>query len=131
MFNWSEWSELRAYAANLAASVPINPVPIGKSSYMQNGHPGGILSLSANGADLNSGIVWATTYYATNTEVFGEALGALVSVVPGTLRAYAAADTGTMRELWNSDMNSQDKLFNFAKFNPPTVAGGRVYVANF
>lgn len=35
------------------------------------------------------------------------------------------------KELWNSEMNPADKLGNFAKFCPPTVVNGRVYVATF
>jgi hypothetical protein len=85
------------------------------------GQPGGILALSANGANAGSGIVWA----AVNT--FSSANQA---VVPGTLHAYNAANVAS--ELWNSDMLSlRDSLGNFAKFVAPTVANGKVYMATF
>jgi hypothetical protein len=58
-----------------------------------------------------------------------------VNVGPGipiqaVLRAYNAADIS--QELWNSTQDpSRDAVGNFDKFNPPTVANGRVYVATF
>jgi uncharacterized protein (TIGR03437 family) len=74
------------------------------------------LSVSANGA--RNGIVWFTT---GNSGVDG---------VPGTLHALNAADLST--ELWNSDLNSsRDEVGGLAKFAPPTVANGRVYVPTF
>ena len=48
---------------------------------------------------------------------------------PGVLRAVDASEV--TRELWNSDMNPADQLGYFAKFCPPTVANGRVYMATF
>ena len=33
--------------------------------------------------------------------------------------------------LWNSDQNSKDVVGNFAKFNTPTIANGKVYVPTF
>jgi len=49
----------------------------------------------------------------------------------GRLAAYDAEALN--RELWNSDMASaeRDALGYFAKFNPPTIADGKVYVASF
>jgi uncharacterized protein (TIGR03437 family) len=74
------------------------------------------LSVSANGSA--NGIVWFTT---GNFDLEG---------VPGTLHALNAADLSI--ELWNSDLNSsRDQLGGLAKFAPPTVANGRVYVPTF
>ena len=48
--------------------------------------------------------------------------------VPGALYAFDANNVAT--ELWDSTMNSaRDGFGNFAKFVPPLVANGRVYVA--
>lgn len=79
------------------------------------------LSLSANGSKHGTGIVWAT----------GSLLGdANRNTVPGVLRAVDASDV--TRELWNSEQNAErDALGSFAKFCPPTVANGKVYVATF
>ena len=82
---------------------------------------GAILSLSANGNTAGSGIVWATH---SND---GDANNV---TVPGVLRAFDASTVSN--ELWNSKQNlARDDLGNFAKFCPPTVANGKVYLATF
>ena len=48
---------------------------------------------------------------------------------PGTLHALDPSDL--THELWNSGMVATDALGRFAKFVPPTVANGRVYVPTF
>src|SRR5262249_53751589 len=69
----------------------------------------------------SGGIVWGTT--PTNND-------ANTKTVPGILRAYDASDL--RRELWNSYQNLYyDDFGNYAKFTPPTVANGKVYVATF
>ena len=82
--------------------------------------PGGILSVSASGDRAGSGLVWV------NINSSGDANQA---VVPGVLRVFDADDV--TKELWNSDSSSRDSFGEFAKFNPPTVTGGKVYVATF
>ncbi|MBC8096892.1 MAG: RICIN domain-containing protein [Akkermansiaceae bacterium] len=83
------------------------------------GMPGSVLSLSANGT--GNGIVWANCVYTGD---------ALHNTVPGILRAYNADNLGS--ELWNSRMNlSRDNLGNLAKYVPPTVVNGKVYMATF
>ena len=130
LYNWSENSELRAYAFNAAASPPVTTPALDASQETQAGHPGGILTLSANGSRPGTGIVWATNYDASNTEVpvLGTT-GALNKVVPGMVRAYSADDLS--RPLWTSDLKDGDALGNLAKFNPVTVAAGRIYVPTF
>jgi outer membrane protein assembly factor BamB len=53
-------------------------------------------------------------------------------VVRGALRAFDASDV-SKGELWDSEDtgNENDRLGQFAKFCPPTVANGKVYVATF
>ena len=73
------------------------------------------MTISANGDQEGSGILWETTgdYNAGNT--------------PGTLHAYDASNLEN--ELWNSDMNSaRDQMPPVTKFVPPTVANGKVFV---
>jgi hypothetical protein len=82
------------------------------------GMPGGMLTVSANGAKAGTGIVWSTTPRV------GDANQA---VVPGILRAFKAEDLSL---LWESTAPA-DGLLNFAKFSNPTVANGRVYAASF
>ncbi|MFO1466418.1 MAG: hypothetical protein U1F35_08275 [Steroidobacteraceae bacterium] len=82
--------------------------------------PGGILTLSANGSKAGSGILWATAVTSGDAEDHPP--------VPGIMYAFDASNIG--RQLWNSNMNpSRDSVGNFAKFVPPLVANGRVYVA--
>jgi outer membrane protein assembly factor BamB len=50
---------------------------------------------------------------------------AWIEDVPGVLRAM---DASTLEELWN---NSKEPQYKFAKYCPPTVANGRVYLATF
>jgi hypothetical protein len=53
-----------------------------------------------------------------------------IATVEGILRAFDAADVE--KELWNSTQNqSRDALGMFAKFCPPVVANGKVYMATF
>ena len=85
------------------------------------GTPGGILSLSANGTNAGTGIVWASHQLGGSANQ---------SVRPGILRAFDAQNV--TNELWNSEqLTNRDSVGNFAKFVPPTVANGKVYLATF
>jgi PQQ-like domain len=75
------------------------------------GYPGGQISVSANGT--SAGIVWAVRPDPNGS-------GA------GFLHALDASDIS--RELWNSTQNGRDGLGKAAKFAPPTIANGKVYV---
>jgi len=100
-----------------------NPRPTSHSRMKAPPHtmPGGILSLSANGAKAGSGIVWVTLPLKDNPAG---------KTVEGIARAYDASDLS--RELWNSkQVAKRDDLGNFAKFCPPTVANGKVYMPTF
>jgi hypothetical protein len=82
------------------------------------GMPGGILSLSANGNATGTGIVWASTVNTGN---------AVHNNVNSILRALNADDLSS--ELWNSNMNSsRDSSGTLAKYVPPTIANGKVYM---
>ena len=82
--------------------------------------PGGILALSANDDTPGTGVLWATVATSGNASDNPPA--------PGELLAFDAANVS--QELWNSSMNaSRDGFGNFAKFVPPLVVNGRVYVA--
>jgi hypothetical protein len=47
----------------------------------------------------------------------------------GILRAFSAIDPS--REIWNSSQNPKDQPGYYAKFVPPTIANGKVYLATF
>lgn len=83
---------------------------------MVDQHPGAFLTLSANGADPRSAIVWATAYRVVHG--------------PGRLMAFAAQPRGgELPKLWDSEACEEDAIDTGGDFVPPTVAYGRVYVA--
>jgi hypothetical protein len=83
-------------------------------------HPGAILSLSANGEDVASGIVWASAYRIMRGS--------------GRLMAFAAepdpATPDELTKIWDSDACQEDGIESGSEFVPPTVANGRVYLAS-
>jgi hypothetical protein len=85
-----------------------------------SGSPGGTMSLSANGTNASTGILWAVVNTSANANQ---------ATVAGTLHAYKAQNV--TNELWHSGMVAHDSLGNLAKFVPPTVANGKVYMATF
>jgi outer membrane protein assembly factor BamB len=83
------------------------------------GHPGAMLSLSANGD--KDGILWAAIHATGDS--WHESR-------PGVLHAYDADDI--RHELWNSLQNpSRDDCGEYSKMAPPTIVNGRVYLASF
>ena len=85
------------------------------------GMPGGMLSVSSNGSEHGTGILWASHPINGDAEH---------DTVPGVLQAFDATDI--THELWNSNWNSKrDSIGRFAKFVPPTIANGKVYMATF
>ena len=120
---WSEKDHCLAY--RFSGGRFITPAD-SKSEYgfpsLENRMPGGILALSADGSAADTGIVWAS--HPTDDDGMNK-------TVKGTLRAFDARDLNV--ELWTSDRNpdGDDRLGDFAKFCPPVVANGKVYVATF
>jgi hypothetical protein len=116
-YQYSENSPLRAYpvsTSGLGAAITNNKI-LGPT-----GAVGGFMSVSSNGSDPTSGILWA--YQSVN------GYNANGSNVPGTLHALNASDI--TKELWNSDMNgTTDQINPYNKMSCPTIALGKVYVA--
>jgi PA14 domain/Ricin-type beta-trefoil lectin domain-like/PQQ-like domain len=119
VYVWPENNFLKAFSYN---GNTLNPTPQRQSAMrVPDGMPGGMLAVSANGSVSGSGILWAAHPYV------GNANG---GVQPGILRAFDASNISN--ELWNSRINSpQDDYGLFAKYAPPTVANGKVYLATF
>jgi outer membrane protein assembly factor BamB len=113
VYVWSEESPLQAFAVDANG---LSASPVAKSTVVAGGHPGGIITISANGT--NDGIVWGA--YAPVGDGFHQ-------LVKGILVAFDAKD---LHVLWRSDANARDAVGNFAKFNPPVVANGRVYLGS-
>jgi hypothetical protein len=79
------------------------------------------MSISANGLVPGSGIVWA----AFSSDGLADG-----NLHPGVLHAFDAANVS--KDLWNSNQNSaQDYSGAWAKWCPPIVANGKVYLASF
>lgn len=117
LYIWAEEDVLRAFHLDGAGHFsPRNAVATGNVT-APNGMPGGMMSISANGT--NDVILWAAI------PLSGDANRSLL--VTGVLRAF---DANTLQEIWNSQTPGNE-LGNFAKFSPPTVANGRVYVPTY
>ena len=87
---------------------------------LPEGMPGGMLSLSSRGK--TNGILWAVT------PLDGDANTS--RGVRGVLRAIDAEDV--TRTLWSSEqVSARDRLGLFAKYAPPTIANGKVFVATY
>ena len=119
---------LRAYSATPGQTIQawdwngvnnFNLTPALDSGVTLGGYPGGIFALSANGTTAGSGILWSLSSTQASAEH---------NLRGGALRAYNA---DTLSPLWDSITYSSDDLGYFAKFNPPTVANGKVYVPSF
>lgn len=133
LFVWGENDRLRVYSfsggkfltTSLARGDEVSSQGVGH----EGGMPGGMLGLSANGKAPNTAILWAS---------FPPHGDANAAVVPGTLAAYDATNFLTkpdgsrvIREIWNSDTSPGDQLDRYAKFTPPMVANGRVYLSSY
>jgi outer membrane protein assembly factor BamB len=115
VYVWPEASTLKAYKYDPMTHFQKKAALVGPKA--PKGMPGGILSISANGNQ--NGIVWAVLPLKDD---------AFVRVVRGTMRAF---DANTLESLWSADKSDPEDVFNFAKYCPPTVANGKVYLATF
>ena len=118
MYNWGDGDSLKAFAFNGTTFVT---TPVAQGTYANQIFPGGILTLSANGEASTSGVLWATVAASGDDENNPPN--------PGELHAFNAANVA--QELWNSTLKAGDGYGNFAKYVPPLVANGKVYVASW
>jgi outer membrane protein assembly factor BamB len=107
-----EKEHVKAFKYNLREKT-VTESPVAHSDFkVPDGMPGGALSISANGNQ--DGIVWVSMPNQSDA-TDGIHRGSLV-----------ALDAKNLSLLW-----SDPCIFYFAKFNPPIVANGRVYLATF
>lgn len=114
IYVWPEEDNVKAFHYDSEKKFNTRPL---KGMMGNRGMPGGFLSISANGQE--DGILWAAIPYQDD---------AWVEIVRGTLRAFRA---DTLELLWSTDRNEPADHFDFAKFVPPTIANGKVYLATF
>jgi hypothetical protein len=118
VYTWDEKSYLQAFHFN--GSTFDKPALLTGTINASFGPPGAILTISANNENVNTGIVWASMPIDESADS---------AVVPGILRAINAE---TLEEIWNSeDVPARDSVGTFAKFTPPLVVNGKVYMATF
>jgi hypothetical protein len=118
LYVWAEEDFLRAFQFD---GQRFHPAGTSSIRSPQKSMPGGMLSLSAKGAAEGSAILWASL------PIDGDANAGSVA---GIVRAFDASNVA--HEIWNSEQEStRDSLGLFAKFCPPVVANGKVYVATF
>jgi hypothetical protein len=119
LYVWGVNDSLKSFRYNFTNGKFNTPYTAASSVKTPSGvDPCGALSVSSNQSVAGSGIVWATIPLADPDH----------ATVHGKLYAFDATNVG--KELWDSDQNAlRDDFGNFAKFVPPTVANGKVYVA--
>ena len=120
VFLWPEDSPLMEYTLNATTrtlgGLVTDPIP---TATFTPGHPGAMLTLSANGGVAGTGILWASfpTQNGTN--------GAWHTTSAGDLFAVDASNVTHV--LWSDTLGT----WNVAKFAPPLVANGHVYLGTF
>jgi hypothetical protein len=122
LYVWGESDHLQQYFFDRVAGIFSTPhYAQSPTPAWVNGMTGGMLAISANGGNPGTGILWGSHQFT------GDANQA---VRPGILHAYDAQNVAT--ELWNSEQYSaRDSVGQYAKFVPPTVRNGKVYLATF
>lgn len=119
VYAWAHNDVLKSWDVS-TTTVPKTPADQSAASSVTY-LPGAMLSVSANGNTMGTGIVWATT------SLNGPAGG---TEQQGALLAYDASNL--TKQLYSSQVNSkQDSPGLFGKFNPPTIAAGKVFVGTF
>jgi regulation of enolase protein 1 (concanavalin A-like superfamily) len=116
LYTWPQADQFKVYKFN---GSTFNSTPFMIQPTPNTGHPGGMLSISANGN--TNGIVWAAIMASGD---------AWHQSQPGVLHAFAADNINDER--WNSLQNSaRDNCNNYSKMAPPTIANGKVYLSSF
>lgn len=87
----------------------------------RKGMPGALLTITSNGFDTESAIVWATIPKSGH---------AGHQIVPGALYAFAAYPKENQLQMLWSSTDPADNIYEFSKGTPPLVVNGKVYVAS-
>ncbi len=116
LYVWGQRDKARVYRIDGEKLVE---TPLVTRDVANMGHPGAMLSLSADGN--RNGILWAAIHATGDS--WHESR-------PGILHAYEADDI--RHELWNSlERPARDDCGEYSKMAPPTIANGKVYLASF
>jgi hypothetical protein len=137
IFTWGENESLRAWKLNPGTGVltfigrgaEVASAALANSPNGIGGMPGGMLALSSNGANPNTGIVWALAPIDKDANQ---------DPIPGIARAYDATNldpvpidpaTPKLKLLWDSGRAGIN--FTFSKFCTPVVADGKLFVPTY
>lgn len=114
LYVWDVGDYLRAYPFNVSAQrFETKHSTVG--TFLPS-RAGG-MTISSNGAEIGTGIVWATTALQDP----------YAAAVPGAICAFDADNITT--ELYNSDeISTRNAMGTFVKMSTPVVANGKVYV---
>lgn len=119
LYLWGQRDKARVYRFLPATPDLLDTTPFIERPERNEGHPGAMVSLSANGG--KDGILWAAIHATGDS--WHESR-------PGVLHAYDADDI--RHELWNSLQNpARDDCGEYSKMAPPTIANGKVFLASF
>ena len=123
IYVWGENDFLREFSFTPTTGL-LNTTPVATSTMTapatnnDGAMPGGFLTVTSNAG--SNGIVWASTPYHNN---------AVHMSVQGVLYAF---DANTLTPLWSDkDNDARDEIGMFAKYVPPVVANGKLYMATF
>ena len=117
---WPENDQLRAFPFDRGSNTFNINSEIISSASGPTGQSGAMLSVSSNGSTAGTGILWAS--YAASGD-------AESTTTQGVLRAFDASNITV--ELWNNRSSVGDDAGAYAKFSPPTIANGHVYLPTF
>jgi len=116
LYVWGQRDKAKVYKLE---GEKLGQTPLMMRDVPNEGHPGAMLSLSANGN--KDGILWAAIHATGDS--WHESR-------PGVLHAYDGDDI--RHELWNSlQIPTRDDCGEYSKMTPPTIANGMVYLASF
>jgi alpha-glucosidase len=119
LFLWPEMDKLKAFSMNDSKLVSLAESKTAAAA----GMPGAALSLSAHGGAEGTGILWASRPLNGDANRHN---------VEGILEAYDAAHIANSEPIWTNRQNlARDGGGFFAKYSPPTIADGRVYLSTF
>jgi Carbohydrate binding module (family 6)/Malectin domain/Fibronectin type III domain/PQQ enzyme repeat len=121
IYVWGENDFLHEFKFNGSTFPSTTPFANSSMRAATCGMPGVMLSISANGNNDSTAILWG------NAVLSGDANH---GTVPGIIRAFPATNVST--ELWDSQQNAgRDSCGNFAKGGYPVVVNGKLYAGSF
>jgi alpha-glucosidase len=119
VYLWPEMDKLKAFTVTSTGLTSL----VESETTAAAGMPGAALSLSAHANQPGTGILWASRPLNADANRRN---------VDGILEAYDATHIANAVPIWTNRQNlMRDGGGFFAKFSPPTIAEGRVFLSTF